>query len=221
LSLKSQIRERFPIGLYGALRTLRNETRIYLIHRKGVKKAKAYAGQTALKLNIGCGPNRKEGWVNIDLKPGMADMSLDMRERIPLADGSVAAIYSEHFLEHLDYPTDAKRFLGECYRVLQPGGRFSAGVPDTEWPIDAYVGRDDKGWISLCKERGWHPDWCHTPLEHVNHHFRQGGDHRFAYDFETLRHALDEAGFRDITRREPDPGIDSWEVATLYVDAIK
>jgi SAM-dependent methyltransferase len=92
-----------------------------------------------MKLNIGCGPNRKKGWDNIDLLPDV-DLSLDMREAMPFSENSATIIYSEHFFEHLDYPEPAKRFLKECHRILRPGGIFSVGVPDTEWPLLAYVG---------------------------------------------------------------------------------
>ena len=78
LNLKSSLRNRIPHGLYSALRLLRNEVNIYRLHRKGIKKARTYAGQSDMKLNIGCGPNRKQGWINIDLLPDV-DLSLDMR----------------------------------------------------------------------------------------------------------------------------------------------
>jgi SAM-dependent methyltransferase len=39
-----------------------------------------------------------------------------------LKDGSVDAIFTSHFFEHLDGPQRAK-FMDECYRILKPGGR--------------------------------------------------------------------------------------------------
>jgi predicted SAM-dependent methyltransferase len=105
----------------------------------GKKKAGMYHDRIGLRLNVGCGPNRKGDWLNIDLY-GNPDLRLDMREEIPLPNGCCTLIYSEHFLEHLDYPEDAIRFLSECYRLLEPGGVFSVGVPDTQWPLQEYVG---------------------------------------------------------------------------------
>ncbi len=49
-------------------------------------------------------------------------------ERLPLADGSVAAVLARDVLEHLD---DAAA-LGECARVLRPGGLLVVLVP--AWP---------------------------------------------------------------------------------------
>lgn len=104
-----------PSGLQASLRQVRDEIRLYRRHRKGIRKAITYAGQTNLKLNIGCGPNLKVGWLNIDLFNPRADLALDMRETMPFRDNSVAIIYSEHFFEHIDYPGPAMQFLKECY----------------------------------------------------------------------------------------------------------
>ena len=104
-----------------------------------LREAGAYRGLPGLKLNIGCGPNRKNDSINIDLLKD-ADLCLDMREEIPLASGSCTLIYSEHFLEHLDYPDDAKIFLAECYRLLEPSGLVSVGFPDIRWPLEDYAG---------------------------------------------------------------------------------
>jgi len=191
------------------------------MHRRGVRKAMRYKNATALKLHFGCGGNVKPGFVNIDLSSA-ADLTLDLREPLPLATGSCSLIYSEHFLEHIEYPNDVRGLLRECYRVLQTGGIFSAGVPDTEWPLLEYAGRREEGYFELVKQR-WHPAWCSTRLEHINFHFRQGGEHKFAYDFETLKSALEREGFSGVRRRETDPELDqcSWARGTLYVDAVK
>jgi predicted SAM-dependent methyltransferase len=220
-AIESSLKAMLPAGLYSALRLLGKEVLIYRLHRKGVKKARAYATQSGLNLNIGCGANQKQGWVNIDLFRDM-DLSLDMRERIPLPNSSAKMIYSEHFFEHLDYPEDARKFIEECHRLLEPGGTISLGVPDTQWPLEAYVGPDDKGYFALVKEK-WHPAWCRTRLEHINYHFRQGTEHRFAYDFETLRRVLAEAGFVNIRERAFDRNLDdeSRKEGTLYVEATK
>src|SRR5215472_6850021 len=144
------------------------------------------------------------------------------REAMPFSENSATIIYSEHFFEHLDYPEPAKRFLKECHRILKPGGIFSVGVPDTEWPLQAYVGPDDKNYFAWSKVNCL-PEWCQTRIDDINYHFRQDGEHRFAYDYETLHHALMEAGFSNIRQRAFDAGLDteSRRIGTLYVDAVK
>ena len=125
--MKSLIKQRVPVGLRRALHHLRSEWRIAKAHRRGLRAAKQYRNSKAIKINIGCGPNPKPGWLNLDIEG--ADLhARDMRKSIPLPDKCAEMIYSEHFFEHLDYPGDAMRFLRECRRLLSPGGIFSVGV---------------------------------------------------------------------------------------------
>lgn len=208
-------------GLRSSLRNVWREIKTFHKHRKGVRQVRNLADQQHLRLHIGCGPKIKKDWINIDLSP-QADITLDMREPLPFLENSCPIIYSEHFLEHLDYPVHANSFLRECYRVLEPGGVFSVGVPDTEWPLAEYTGHRSENYFRIAKE-SWHPAWCQTALEHINYHFRQGDEHLFAYDFKTLVHALSNAGFESIKRRDFDPELDSVnrQPGTLYVNATK
>ncbi|MEW6585576.1 MAG: methyltransferase domain-containing protein [Nitrospirota bacterium] len=213
--------EQTTAGFRQALCNLEREFSVMRKHSNGLVKARSYYELNALKLNLGCGPHLKDGWVNVDLNDN-ADITLDLREPLPLRDCSCSIIYSEHFLEHIDYPDNVTSLLKECYRILEPGGTFSAGVPDTEWPLLEYAGILQLGYFEKAKTL-WHPKWCETDMEHINHHFRQGTEHRFAYDFRTLKHILTKTGFVEVTRRKFDPQRDnkSRELGTLYVDARK
>lgn len=171
-------------------------------------------------MNIGCGSNLKLGWINIDLFD-KADLQLDLREPLPFAAESVQQIYSEHFFEHLEYPGQALDFLKESLRILQPKGLFSIVVPDTEWPLKSYANQDEEYFFIARKL--WHPVWCNTRMHNLNYHFRQGREHKYAYDFETLSQILSEIGFVSILRRSFNPAIDdeSRRIGSLYVDAYK
>jgi predicted SAM-dependent methyltransferase len=219
--VKELLKRQLAPSVYAALRTLWLELRIQRWHQRSVRVARQWRGRNDLKLHLGCGKTFKPGWINIDLWPH-ADLALDMRRPLPFEDGSCALIYSEHFLEHIDYPEPVVGLLRECYRVLRPGGVFSVGVPDTEWPIAEYAGLSHQGYFETAK-RQWHPAWCQTEMEHLNFHFRQGDEHRFAYDFKTLRKALVGVGFELVVARDFDADLDSAgrALGTLYVDATK
>jgi predicted SAM-dependent methyltransferase len=192
-NLKSRIKKLPHPGLWRALYDLFRELDALRRHRRGVRKARKYTNAKALKLNVGCGdPN-----------------------------DSVQIIYSEHFFEHLNYPEDAKRFLRESFRVMEPGGTFSVGVPGAGDVLLWYANLRDR---RQAGPNPWAPEWCKTPMVHINFMFRQGFEHRFAYDFETMEHALKEAGFVEIRQREFDSDLDNkiWEGSgTLYVNAVK
>ncbi len=221
MGIKKFARYVVPANVYLSLSVLYREIRVYLRHRRGVARSKGLARQTGLKLHLGCGNILKDGWVNVDAQPP-ADLTLDLREPLPLSDDSCSIVYSEHFLEHLEYPEPTRSLLRECHRILEPDGRFSVGVPDTEWPIMEYAELRSEGYFGFAKER-WHPDWCETEMEHLNYHFRQRTEHKFAYDFKTLESVLRMSGFTSIHAREFDPELDSPDrrLGTLYVDATK
>ena len=148
-----------------ALLTLAREWRIMRAHRSGVRKASTVILPCAL--HIGCGSNRKPGWINIDLAPG-ADICLDLREPLPFPDNSVKMVYGEHFFEHLDLE-EGTRFLRECLRVLLPGGRLSLGVPNARFCMEVYVSGARENWLKARDH--YHPKWCTTPMHSVNYFF--------------------------------------------------
>src|SRR5262249_49160648 len=129
-----------------AIMQMKEELKIARMHREGLKKTKKFQNSRGLKLHAGCGKTIKPGFVNVDLNRS-SDITLDLREPLPFSDESFALVYSEHFVEHLEYPTEAEQFFAESFRLLEPGGVFSVGVPDIEWPIGAYA-NDPKfnGW---------------------------------------------------------------------------
>lgn len=184
------------------------------------KKANGYINGYPIKLNLGCGPNPKAGWVNIDLFHSAADLQLDLREPWPFPDNCASHIYSEHVFEHFEIFYEVPLFLGEALRILQPGGVFDVGVPDTEWPLRSYGDPSNEYWAFAPKV---HPKYCQTQLEHINYHFRQKEEHKYAWDEETMAKALNTFGFLSIQRRGFDPSLDSEsrKTGSLYMRGIK
>lgn len=83
----------------------------------------AMAKGKTIRINLGCGKFKKEGYLNIDWDKGCdPDMVADAMN-LPLPDGSVEEVYSKNFLEHFT-PDDAMRLFKELNRVLMRGGRL-------------------------------------------------------------------------------------------------
>jgi len=210
-------------GLRHALREAAGEWRSQRLHGASARRAAAFTRNGPIRLNLGCGDKRKTGWVNVDLFDPGADLRLDLREPLPFPDGIVEYIYCEHFLEHLDYPnvddamatvleapgrpSPALGFLRECRRVLTPGGVLDVLVPDAERRIVMYVKRQEQPFP--VGPHWWGPAWCDTPMHCLNYLFRQGREHKYAYDEETLARAFETAGFVDVRRRPYDPSLDA------------
>ena len=174
-------------GLLHALKLARFELTLSRRHLRSCKKIqKSLKGNADLQLHLGCGEVRLSGWINIDLLEPDVDAQLDLREDWPFLDESVSRIYSEHTLEHFEYPGEVRHFLSESLRVLKPGGVIEVGVPDTEWPLRAYGNDSDEYW-KLSKALWIPPETgCETQLDVINYHFRLEGEHKYAWDFPTL-----------------------------------
>ncbi len=149
------------------------------------RKAQSEAGEAVTRLHIGCGQEAIPGWVNIDNRqlPGV-DHVLDVRQG--LAFQNVAAIYAEHFLEHLSLD-DGLAFLRECRRVLSPSGILRLSTPNLDWVYATHYrfGR----WPS---EEETVQD-CFL----LNRAF-YGWGHRFLYNRLTLEAALRASGFATV-----------------------
>jgi len=69
------------------------------------------------KLNIGCGWNKIEGAINIDIAREVnPDIVVNIEKGLPFEDNTFDYIYSEHCLEHVR-PQYWKFVLEEIYRV--------------------------------------------------------------------------------------------------------
>ncbi|MCD4499739.1 class I SAM-dependent methyltransferase [Chromobacterium vaccinii] len=85
-----------------------------------------------LKLNLGCGHDKRPGFINVDSQAAcQPDQVVDL-ERFPWpwADASVDEIVMSHVLEHLGADTDT--YLGiikELYRVCAPDALVAITVP--------------------------------------------------------------------------------------------
>lgn len=180
-------------------------------------------------LDIGCGPNTHEHYVNLDYSwhPGI-DVCWDVKKGIPLESETLQGIFTEHCLEHL--PLESADFvLSECWRVLRPGGNIRIVVPDGELYLTRYTdiirGRSNAE-IPYMENDGY--QGLYSPVMSVNRIFRTSG-HQFIYDFDTLRLLLEKNGFEGIMResvgsgRDPRLLIDTEHrsVESLYAEASK
>jgi predicted SAM-dependent methyltransferase len=210
-------------NLRRAIKDVRTEISIQRTHRANLRRAQRLSHAAPLRLNLASGFHPKPGWLNVDLMAPEADLRLDLREPLPFPDASVEMIYAEHFFEHLNYPdlgdstawqletpeqpSEALLFLRECRRVLVPGGTLDLVVPDVEMTLDEYHTRREQPFPR--HEEWWGPKWCDTPLHCVNYVFRQGREHKYAYDCETLARVLACSGFTDVRRRPFDPSLEA------------
>ena len=85
-----------------------------------------------MKIDLGCGRVKQEGWFGIDCQnlPGV-DLVCDCNLPIPLEDNCADEIRAMDFLEHID---NHKRIhiMTEIWRLLKPGGILTSSTPSTD-----------------------------------------------------------------------------------------
>ena len=99
-------------------------------------------------------PGRR--WIVADLEPTRAHVGADV-VALPFRDASFDAVKATEVLEHV---ADVPRALGECRRVLRPGGRLVATVPFLErlhGDPDDYARYTRSMWQRLLADAGLRP----------------------------------------------------------------
>jgi predicted SAM-dependent methyltransferase len=195
------------------------------------------------RLNLGCGLQTPSDWVNVDgsynarlakhpfIRRALAWLNIlpadtlkipwnssifihDIRKALPFSDGSVAAIYASHVLEHL-YREEAQRLVKECMRVLAEGGVLRVVVPDLEAIIREYMGErsfggptEETGRLSRADRVNQrllmhYPTPAHPHvLYRIYDSWKDFHSHKWMYDAESLIELLEAGGFVEVRRRE-------------------
>jgi predicted SAM-dependent methyltransferase len=134
-----------------------------------------------VKLDLGSGDAPCEGYTTVDYYNPAADIDAPLWD-LPYADGTAEEIRCFHALEHVPAARVAPTLL-EWWRVLAPGRRLRVEVPDLDW---------------VCRR------WLENPdTDGLNYIFGNQADegqfHQTGFVEKTLRAALSEAGFIEIS----------------------
>jgi ubiquinone/menaquinone biosynthesis C-methylase UbiE len=87
-----------------------------------------------VKLNIGCGLDKRIGYVNVDIREDVKpDIVIDIERELlkKFNDQSVEEIIAKDFIEHLSW-RKVKDFIRDCHRVLKKGGKIYIQTPDLQ-----------------------------------------------------------------------------------------
>ena len=169
-----------------------------------------------MKLNLGCGDQTPQGWINVDYALGARFAKLplfsflnkqfrffnidwnkhiylhDLRTRFPWGDGQANYVYSSHSLEHLTRE-EGLFFLRECHRILKQRGVIRVVVPDLRVIVDDYLKGSTKA-NQFLENLGVLYGGQHSRLKQRLSPFFQFR-HKCMYDCETLLAIMQEIGF--------------------------
>jgi predicted SAM-dependent methyltransferase len=153
------------------------------------RAAPSSPGLDGIKLHIG-GREKREGWMILDALPGPAvDYVGNCADLAFLPDASCAEVYASHVLEHLGYDSELPKTLAGIHRVLKPGGRLRAAVPDLEILCRLFVEPSLTG-----------DDRFHIMRMMFGGRTTAYDVHYAGLNFEFLSAFLHATGFRDIRR---------------------
>jgi predicted SAM-dependent methyltransferase len=141
-----------------------------------------------MKLNLGAGEDRREGYLSVDLRADVADVAADVGA-LPFRAGSVDRLLALDILEHVP-ATRTASLLAEWRRVLRPRGHLTVRVPNLYQLARGIVGfTDAQRWNRV-----------HQYVTNVYGGHRWGPDgaldaHHWGFVPETLYRTLADAGF--------------------------
>ena len=106
---------------------------------RGATTRETIGGNGLKMINLGCGHRFHPDWVNVDFtSSGPGVIAHNLLAGIPFQDEAYDVVYHSHMLEHLPRGQTAG-FIGECFRVLKPGGLMRVAVPDLEQIVRWYL----------------------------------------------------------------------------------
>lgn len=169
-----------------------------------------------MKLNLGCGNQVVEGWVNVDYALGARFAKIpffkiinkklkifnvdwdekiyihDLNKTFPWQNDSVDVIYSSHTLEHLTREK-GRIFINECFRVLKKNGVIRIIVPDLRYIIQQYLDKQIIAEQFLEKLYVVQAQKNNKVKNYISRFW--GAPHKCMYDSESLLQILNAAGF--------------------------
>ena len=145
----------------------------------------------AVKIDMGCGPDKDEGYIRCDIDPKQqADLICPMwdfgfiSQRYPF----VEEVRCKDAFEHLPFG-DVSKALGCWRKLLQPGGKLEIQVPDLKWACEYAIehaeGTFDESYNSFARIFG------HAS---IGRHM----EHNWGYTQNSLKSLLQAFGFENV-----------------------
>lgn len=145
-----------------------------------------------MKLNIGAGHRRIEGYTGVDIVQRDAVDIVAPADKIPLTDACAEEVLAVHLVEHF-FEWEVPDLLGEWSRLLKPSGRLVLEMPDLlKCASNLLEGREGRkpGQMHLWGIYG--DDTLQDPLMM----------HKSGWWFERLAPLVRAAGFIEVVERE-------------------
>ncbi len=188
-----------------------------------------------MKLNLGCGWECKDGWLNVDntqkwQRENYPITFMDATQLWPYENNEFDYILSDHMIEHI--ADDAGLYaMTEAHRTLKTGGVIRVSCPDRVF-AEELPGKDDHVYVrNYCKlifKRDARPG----DAAKISNRTLNDQGHVWVPTIEELIEKMEMAGFTEVKKVafgksehavfdgiDIDDGVRQWE--SIYVEGIK
>lgn len=156
-----------------------------------------------IKINLGSGNKRSNGWLNCDINPGQ---NIDIVKDVRYFNMSEKCdmLRASHVLEHID-PCDLLGTLINWFWSLKPGGTLIIGVPDFESVVNHFLNTKETG-LKFWKQN--FDPYVLTQIYGISFLFKedkvnQYDRHKMLFTESSLKDLLETVGFIEIERFNP------------------
>jgi radical SAM superfamily enzyme YgiQ (UPF0313 family)/predicted SAM-dependent methyltransferase len=156
------------------------------------------------KVYVGCGNDRKDGYVGCDIRPLPNVDIVCQAWEISHCCQNVAGIYSRHMLEHLTF-AEVSATLADWFQALAVGGKIKILVPNltfhidqwlkAEWTEEAFQDSKSNARWSAAGFWGWQRQCNPRQRDYENTYWDV---HKSGYNRESIKFFLQRAGFTNI-----------------------
>ena len=148
-----------------------------------------------IRLNLGCGSDIRDGYVNVDKFPSSPDVVQAEFPVLPFAEGYADEVILSHVLEHFGY-ADGLTLCQEMVRVLKPAGMAFVEVPDITWCVAQFLGAcEPNGYTDPKMDYNTTHKWGLFAQALWGDQHNDGLFHKWGYTAHRLMHTLHHAGF--------------------------
>jgi SAM-dependent methyltransferase len=175
----------------------------------------------SLHVQYGCGFSAPESWRNFDASPTLRFERLpvvgrwytknptrfpenveygDIVKGLPIADGTGAAVYCSHVLEHLSLD-EFRLALRNTHRMLRHGGVFRLVLPDLETAIERYRNDASSGAaLAFMRETSLGYESRPRGIVDLAKSCLGSAHHFWMWDYKSIRVELENVGFIEIRK---------------------
>lgn len=195
---------------YGLSNLLHILSNALLVAAVGIRRIERRLGQILassattsgpVRLHLGCGRKRIDGYINIDgVMTEAADRVMNILD-LDFPPNTVDEIYSSHMIEHLS-PQELEIALSNWFAILKPGGILTIRCPNFEYTLRLFLDTPEpERWDKTTLPTGVVVTPFNMIFGSMEGPFQY---HKNAFTSAHLRSILEEHGF-DVVKCHPCP----------------